>query len=46
MPPTNSREVKEFFGLVGYFRKFIPHFSDVVRPQTDLKRKVMVLEVF
>ena len=28
-PPRTPKEVKQFLGLVGYYRKFIPQFSDI-----------------
>ena len=37
-PPTTPKEVKQFLGLIGYYRKFIPRFADVARPLTNLTR--------
>ena len=37
--PTNPKEVKQFLSLVGYYRKFIPRFSDISRILTKLTRK-------
>ena len=32
MPATRSpKEIKQFLGLVGYYRKFIPRFSDIAK---------------
>ena len=28
----NSKEVKQFLGLAGYYRKFVPRFADLLRP--------------
>ena len=37
--PQNAKQVKQFLGLVGYYRKFVPCFSDIARPPTQLTRK-------
>ena len=37
--PQNAKQVKQFLGLVGYYRKFVPHFSDIARPLTQLTRR-------
>ena len=37
--PENQTKVKQFLGLVGYYRKFVPHFSDIFRPLSKLMRK-------
>jgi hypothetical protein len=37
--PTSVSEVQSFLGLVGYYRKFIPNFSKVVNPITELLKK-------
>ena len=37
--PENQTEVKQFLGLVGYYCKFMPHFSDISRPLAKLMRK-------
>ena len=36
--PKSPKEVKQFLGLIGYYRKFIPRFSDLSRPLTRLTR--------
>ena len=32
--PQNAKQVKQFLGLVGYYKKFVPRFSDIARPLT------------
>ena len=37
--PKTPKEVKQFLGLIGYYRKFVPRFSDLARPLNALTRK-------
>ena len=37
--PKNPKEVKEFLGLVGCFRKFVPRFAHISRVLTHLTKK-------
>ena len=37
--PKNAKEIKQFLGLTGYYRKFIPRFADISRPLTTLTKK-------
>lgn len=34
--PTTVKEVKSFLGFVGFYRRFIPHFSNKAKPLNDL----------
>ena len=42
--PHNSKEVKQFLGLAGYYRKFVPRFADLSRPLAQLTCKDRVFE--
>ena len=42
--PYTPKEVKQFLGLVGYYRKFIPCYADIARPLHALTRKDMAFE--
>ncbi|XP_062584037.1 uncharacterized protein LOC134245806 isoform X2 [Saccostrea cucullata] len=37
--PITKKQVRSFLGLVGFYRKFIPHFSAVAAPLSDLTKK-------
>ena len=38
-PPTIPKQVQEFLGLVGYYRKFIKSFTQIAKPITLLTRQ-------
>ena len=42
--PTTAKEIKQFLGLIGYYRKFIPRFADIARPMTNLTRQDVPFE--
>jgi hypothetical protein len=37
--PRTKKQVRSFLGLVGYYRKFIPHFSTTASVLTDMTKK-------
>ena len=37
--PTNRRQLQQFLGLAGYYRKFVPHFAHISGALSDLLKK-------
>lgn len=37
--PTTVRKTRRFLGLCGYYRRFLPNYSDITTPLTELTKK-------
>jgi hypothetical protein len=38
-PPTSVHQILSFLSLAGYYRRFIPNFSRIAKPMTELLKK-------
>ena len=43
--PKTVRDVRSFVGLVGYYKRFIQIFSDLVKPLTELTKKKCIIQM-
>ena len=43
--PWKKRSVHSFLGLVGYYWKYVPHFSTIAGPLTDVIKKSVPTQV-
>lgn len=37
--PKNIKQIRQFLGLVGFYRRFIPQFSQIAKPLSNLLKK-------
>lgn len=37
--PKNQKQIKQFLGLSGYYRRFVPNYSKIIKPLTTLLKK-------
>lgn len=37
--PSDKKQVRQFLGVVGYYRRYIPHLAHIAAPLTDLMKK-------
>ena len=48
-PPSSLRRLREFLGLLNFYRRFVPHCADTLQPLTDLlknrKKKNQAIEL-
>lgn len=43
--PKTLKEVRAFLGLIGYYRKFVPNLSKIIKPLTDATKKNAVIDI-
>lgn len=36
--PTSLRKLREFLGLINFYRRFVPHCAEIAQPLTDVLR--------
>ena len=41
--PKNRKNIMQFLGLTGYYRRFVANFSDVANPLSNLLKKMPLL---
>ncbi len=43
-PPTKVKEVRRFFGVIGFYRKHIHNYAKIDTPLTNLTRKTQTFK--
>jgi len=38
-PPRTKKELRKLLGAIWYYREYIPHYSAIAQPLTDLTKK-------
>lgn len=38
-PPVNVRQTRGFLGMINFYRRYVPNFSEIARPIIDLTKK-------
>ena len=41
--PQNAKEIKSFWGMAGFFRRFVPHFTAIKAPLGQLEKQVRTI---
>jgi hypothetical protein len=44
-PPTLVHQIRSFLGLAGYYHRFIPDFSKIAKPMTELLKKDVLMSI-
>lgn len=43
--PTNEKEIKQFLGLTGYYRKLIKGYAKIASPISNMLRKTSIIDI-
>ncbi|CAH0725412.1 unnamed protein product, partial [Brenthis ino] len=43
--PKTLKEIRGFLGLIGYYRKFIPNLSKIIKPLTEATKKNATIDI-
>lgn len=43
--PKTQKEIKQFLGLLGYYRKFVPNFAKLTKPLTTCLKKGNIINI-